>query len=75
MTFRKGNDFPYLVEVDGLYHSEHQDAESAERTFIILCAGAKLGERPEVRKKENHEPAYPVTCCATCFATFPETET
>jgi hypothetical protein len=40
MTFRKGNDYPYLIEVDGCYHSEHADADRAERTFVILCAGA-----------------------------------
>jgi hypothetical protein len=39
LTLRKGHDFPYEITVDGLYHSEHADADRAERAFAILCAG------------------------------------
>jgi|GEM_PF-5807425 len=39
LTLRKGASSPYLIEVDGLYHSEHQDVDRAEQTFVILCAG------------------------------------
>jgi hypothetical protein len=44
MTFRKGADFPYLIEVndgrDSLYHSEHRDARRAEEAFVVLATGA-----------------------------------
>jgi uncharacterized protein YecA (UPF0149 family) len=39
MTLRKGSAYPFLIEVDGYYHSEHFDADGAERAFIVLCAG------------------------------------
>jgi hypothetical protein len=39
LTLRKGADFPFLIEVDGLYHSEHLESDGAERAFAVLCAG------------------------------------
>jgi hypothetical protein len=40
LTLRKGADFPFLIEVedkDNLYfHSEHADADRAERAFLVL---------------------------------------
>jgi hypothetical protein len=40
LTLRKGASYPFLVEVDGLYHSEYYDADAAERAFTILATGS-----------------------------------
>ena len=40
LTLRKGNAYPYIVEVDGYYHSEHVTDDAAERAFTILATGA-----------------------------------
>jgi hypothetical protein len=40
LTIRKGNPYPFIIEVDGLYHSEHNDADAAERAFLVLVGGS-----------------------------------